>query len=161
MADAWNPVQYERFKKERAQPFHDLLAGVRPAPGGRAVDLGCGTGELTRALHARLQAAETVGIDNSAAMLEKAKAHAGGGLRFETGDIARFEGKDLAVVFSNAALHWVPDHPAYWSRIGSWLAPGGQLAVQMPSNEDHPSHACARAVAGQPPWRERLGGFVR
>jgi trans-aconitate 2-methyltransferase len=72
--DAWNPQQYERFKDERSQPFYDLLALVQPAAGGCAVDLGCGTGELTAVLHRHVQARETVGIDHSANMLEKSQA---------------------------------------------------------------------------------------
>ena len=40
----WDPQQYERFKTERAQPFHDLLALVRRKPAMRVLDLGCGTG---------------------------------------------------------------------------------------------------------------------
>ena len=42
--DTWDPAQYERFAAERAAPFHDLLSLVRPVPGGRVVDLGCGGG---------------------------------------------------------------------------------------------------------------------
>ena len=61
MSDAWQPDQYARFRAEREQPFHDLLALVRPVPGGRTVDLGCGTGMLTPLLHEHTGAAETVG----------------------------------------------------------------------------------------------------
>jgi trans-aconitate methyltransferase len=39
----WDPEQYHRFQRERFLPFEDLLALVRPRPGMRAVDLGCGT----------------------------------------------------------------------------------------------------------------------
>ena len=35
--DAWDPAQYERFRDERARPFLDLLALVRPRPGMRVV----------------------------------------------------------------------------------------------------------------------------
>ena len=59
----WNPLQYERFREERSQPFYDLLALVRPKPAMSVVDLGCGTGELTRELHVRLAAQSTLGID--------------------------------------------------------------------------------------------------
>ncbi|MYC01787.1 MAG: methyltransferase, partial [Chloroflexi bacterium] len=58
--DEWQPDQYARFKAEREQPFYDLLDMVEPVPGGRVVDLGCGTGVLTRVLHERMQAAETI-----------------------------------------------------------------------------------------------------
>src|ERR671917_284386 len=107
----WNPEQYGRFHGERAQPFFDLLALVDPRPGMRVVDLGCGTGELTRELHRQLAARETIGIDNSPAMLAKSAPFAGDRLRFEPGDIGAFESEgDYDLVFSNAALQWVPDH---------------------------------------------------
>jgi len=61
MTDTWDPTQYDKFQREREQPFFDLLALVQPAPGMRVVDLGCGTGKLTRALHEQLAAAETDG----------------------------------------------------------------------------------------------------
>ena len=87
-SDTWDPAQYDKFRREREQPFFDLLALVEPRPAMRVVDLGCGTGALTRMLHERLGARETVGIERSENML------AGGrddtqptGLRFEAGTI--------------------------------------------------------------------------
>jgi trans-aconitate 2-methyltransferase len=35
------------------------------------------------------------------------------------------------------------------------------VAVQVPANEDHPSHATAREVAAESPFREALGGHIR
>lgn len=158
--DEWQPDQYARFKAEREQPFYDLLDLVEPVPEGRVVDLGCGTGKLTRVLHERTQAAETIGLDRSDAMLEQTAPYAGGGVRFERGDIAEFSGSGLDVVFANASIQWVPDHASLFPRLASTLGPGGQLAVQMPANEDHPSHAVAREVAQESPHAEALGGFV-
>ena len=158
--DAWNPEVYLRFAAERSRPFHDLLALVTPIPGGRAADLGCGSGELTRELHRRVDAAETLGIDSSDAMLEKARPLAGDGLRFENGDIARFA-PDVPydLVFSNAALHWVPDHPALLQRLTRALRPSGQLAFQVPDNFGHPAHTTAEDVAGEEPFRSVLGDW--
>jgi trans-aconitate 2-methyltransferase len=154
----WDPTQYERFKNERSRPFFDLLALVRPVPGGRAVDLGCGTGELTRVLHERTQAGETLGLDSSAEMLARSAGFAGGGLRFVQGDIAGLADEDAwDVIFSNAALHWVEDHPALLGRLARGLRAGGQLAVQVPANHDHPSHLVARAVAAEEPFRSAGG----
>jgi trans-aconitate 2-methyltransferase len=162
MSADWNPDQYERFRNERSQPFFDLLELVQPAPGGRAVDLGCGTGELTRVLHERLGAAETLGIDSSPAMLERAAQFAGGGLRFELADIATFTAeRPFDVVFSNAALQWLPDHESLIPRVAELVAPGGQLAFQVPANADHPSHTIAHAVAREEPFAAALGGYVR
>ena len=161
MADTWQPEQYARFRAEREQPFHDLLALVQPVPGGRAVDLGCGSGVLTRVLHEHTGAAETVGFDQSEAMLATSAQHTGGGVRFERGDIAAFAERGLDVVFSNAALQWVDDHAALFPRLAGTLAEGGQLAVQMPMNHDHPSHTVAHEVAREPRHARALGGYVR
>jgi trans-aconitate 2-methyltransferase len=159
--DTWDPGQYQRFAAERAAPFHDLLALVRPVPGGRVVDLGCGSGELTARLHRQLEAAETVGLDSSPAMLERAAGVAGDGLRFAEGDIGEFREGGWDVIFSNAALHWLPDHAGLFERLAVLLNPGGQLAVQMPANHDHPSHLVAAEVAGEEPFRTALGGYRR
>ncbi len=161
MADVWNPAQYGKFRAERAAPFHDLLALVEPVPRPRVVDLGCGTGELTRLAHERLGARETLGVDSSPAMLERARAHAGGGLSFVQGDLAAFTGEAFDVVLSNAAIHWVPDHERLLPRLAALLAPGGQLAIQAPANDHHASHAVAREVAREPAFAGPLGGFVR
>ena len=168
--DAWDPVQYARFRNERTQPFHDLLAMVERRPGMRAIDLGCGTGELTRHLHETLGCAETVGLDRSPAMLARAAAFAGNGVRFVQGDFgdvgdARPLAPGLAgpfdLVFSNAALHWHGDHHDVIPRVASLLAPGGQLVVQVPMNGDHASHVVAASVAREEPFASALGGHVR
>lgn len=139
---AWSPDQYEKFKAERAQPFWDLVALIAPLPRMRIADLGCGTGELTRALHEKLGARETIGIDNSASML--AKAPSASGLQFRNQSIESFHEGGFDLIFSNAALHWLPDHEALFAR----LAPlGKQIAVQMPANDDHASHVVAAEVA--------------
>src|SRR5580765_4526191 len=91
MTDTWDPAQYDKFEREREQPFFDLLALVRRRPSMRVVDLGCGTGKLTRALHEQLTARETVGVDRSDSML--AAAHDGApspGLLFQSGTIESF-----------------------------------------------------------------------
>ncbi|HZR84781.1 MAG TPA: methyltransferase domain-containing protein [Candidatus Binatia bacterium] len=158
-SDAWNPAQYARFGAERRQPFDDLVRLVRPAPAMRIVDLGCGPGELTAELHDRLAARSTIGIDSSPAMLERAAVHERPGLAFRQADIAHFaEPGAFDLVFSNAAIHWVPDHRELLARLAAALAPGGQLAVQMPANFDHPSHTVAREIAGEQPFARALAG---
>lgn len=154
----WDPDQYSKFAAERAKPFVDLLAMVEPVPGGDVIDLGCGTGELTARLHAHTKAATTIGVDASEAMLAKAHPLAGNGLRFELGDIGRFGAeRSFDVVFANASLHWVPDHPRLVGQLAAGLRPGGQLAVQVPANTDHPSHAVAFEVATEAPFLEHMG----
>jgi trans-aconitate 2-methyltransferase len=164
--DAWNPDQYARFRAERSQPFYDLLGLVRARPGMRIVDLGCGTGELTAEMHRRLEARETLGVDSSGAMLAETRAFAGGGTRFEEADLRELAARPehagaFELVLSNAALQWVPEQAEVIEALTGLLAPGGQLAIQVPSNEDHPSHASARDVAAEEPFRTALGGHVR
>jgi trans-aconitate 2-methyltransferase len=158
----WNPDQYNRFREQRMLPFFDLFALVQPRPGMRVVDLGCGTGELTALLAERLDGAEVEGIDSSPAMLEQAAPRAGGRVRFRLQDIAAlddFGAYDL--IFSHAALQWVPDNEGLLRRMLPRMRPGAQIAVQVPKNEAHPSHALAAELAQEPPFNEMLGGFVR
>jgi trans-aconitate 2-methyltransferase len=145
--DTWDPATYHRFQAERRQPFDDLLGLVQPAPGGRVVDLGCGTGELTADLHAHVGGADTIGIDSSTNMLATAQQYASATLRFEQGDLATWTAaQPVDVVFANASLQWVPDHPALIERLRDQLTDHGQLAVQVPANFDHPTHTVADRV---------------
>lgn len=142
--DTWDPATYHRFRAERRQPFDDLLAMVAPVAAGRVVDLGCGSGELTAELHRHVGARETVGIDSSANMLDQAAEHARDGLRFERGDLATWTAPvPVHVVFANASLQWVPDHPTLLAHLTHQLTDDGQLAVQVPANFDHPTHTVA------------------
>src|SRR5512133_1607987 len=125
----WDPNQYHKFQAERSAPFFDLLALVEKRPNLKAVDLGCGTGELTRQLGDALPASAVTGLDSSVQMLAKAAAFAGSGLHFEQGDQAQLTG-EWDLIFSNAALQWSEDHAELIPRLYRQLAPGGQIAVQ-------------------------------
>ena len=164
VTDTWNPAQYDKFQREREQPFFDLLALVRPATEMRIVDLGCGTGKLTRLLHERLQARETIGIDRSARMLEQSQ-QAGGcpGLIFETGTIESFPGSrgEFDLVISNAAFHWVEDHESLLARLASTLSASGQLAFQLPAQHTQASHRIAEELTDVEPFRTALAGWHR
>jgi trans-aconitate 2-methyltransferase len=156
----WNPGRYHQFQNERFAPFADLLALIKIRDGLRVVDLGCGTGELTRRLADALPGSEVVGIDSSPEMLERAREQAREGLCFELGAIETVEGK-LDLVFSHAAIHWVDDQRALIARLLSLLTPGGQLVVQLPSNHGHATHTLIREIADEEPFRTALGGWNR
>ncbi len=156
----WDPDQYHRFQAERAAPFIDLVALIDKRSELRVIDLGCGTGELTRQLAELLPASDVLGIDSSAQMLARAEEHARPGLRFEQRRVEDVMGAwDL--IFSNATLHWIDDHATLIPRLFARVRPGGQLAVQMPSNHHHPSHALIRDLAREEPFRSALDGFAR
>lgn len=160
MPTAWDPSQYDRFARERRQPFRDLVALVRPKVAS-VVDLGCGTGETTAELHAAVGAERTLGVDRSETMLERSTAFAKGGVSFERASIESFSPQaPVDLVFSNAALHWVPDHPALFRRLFSFLRPGGQLAVQLPAMAGSASHDSATEVAAEKPFATALSGVA-
>lgn len=161
MSDSWNPNQYEKFKNERSQPFLDLLEFVKPEKFETAVDLGCGTGELTRLMHDRFSPASTMGMDSSEAMLAKTAAFQTENLKFAQGDIDIWEkpqGFDL--IISNAALQWSPQHRDLFARLHRSLRRGGQLAVQMPMNHDYATHVLSSAMSHEDRWKKALGGKV-
>ncbi|HEY3312313.1 MAG TPA: methyltransferase [Anaerolineales bacterium] len=156
----WNPQQYHKFQAERSAPFYDLLKLVNIRPGLKAVDLGCGTGELTLQLADSLPGSEVLGLDRSEQMLAKTAAFKRPGLDFRLGDQVALQGQwDL--IFSNAALQWSEDHPALVRRLYARLAAGGQMAIQIPSNHEHISHRLIRETAGEEPFHSLLNGYNR
>lgn len=156
----WNPELYHKFQSERFAPFDDLFKLIKIREGLRVIDLGCGSGELTSRLADNLPGSQTLGIDSSAEMLAQAGRYSRPGLKFERRAIEDAEGSwDL--VFSHAAIQWVDNHLELVPRLFSMLAPGGQLAVQLPSNHKHPTHTIIIELASQEPFRTALGGWLR
>ena len=156
MAD-WNPQLYRRFEDERTRPAAELLARVAAQQPALVYDLGCGPGNSTELLVRRWPHARVVGVDNSPAMLQSARARLPG-VEFEQADIASWQpGRAPDVIYTNATLQWVPGHETLVPRLFSLLAPGGVLAVQMPDNRDEWSHRAMRDVARQQPFAASIG----
>lgn len=157
----WHPSQYLRFADHRTRPARDLLAAVAQDPPAVVVDVGCGPGNSTALLVERWPDAEVIGIDSSTEMIERARASLPG-VRFEMADLRRWQPPSrVDVVFSNATLQWVEDHPTVFDRLVSWLGEGGVLAVQMPDNFDQPSHVLMRELASSDRWSGRVGDVLR
>jgi len=126
----------------------------------RVVDLGCGTGNLTRRLADFLPDSEVLGVDSSPQMLERTQAYARPGLRFELRDLAELDGKwDL--IFSNAALQWSENHEKLIPNLFQRLKPGGQIVVQVPSNHNSTAHRTIVEVAKMEPFASALNGWYR
>jgi trans-aconitate 2-methyltransferase len=153
---SWNPERYLAFGDHRTRPAIDLLARVASEAPARVADLGCGPGNSTALLSERWPGAAVTGVDNSAVMLAKARAS---GIRasWVLADIAEWAPPAAVdILFSNAALQWLPDHAALLPRLFDQVAPGGMLAVQMPRNFGAPSHILLREVAAAGIWAERV-----
>lgn len=145
----WNPEAYGRFADLRLQPALDLLARVSELPHGRIIDLGCGAGAVGPALATRWPERKLIGVDASPAMLEQAAA-TGAYRRCDLADICDWAPtKPPALIFANAVLQWLPDHPALIARLAGALVPGGVLAVQMPMQWGAPSHRFLRDFAAE------------
>lgn len=153
----WNPELYEQFRRYRERPANDLLAAMLGVEPRRVYDLGCGTGRITLELARRYPHAEVVGLDISAAMLDRDASTDPVNLRFEMGDIASWNPPAPPnVIFSNAALHWLPDHEVVLPRLVSRLAPGGHLYIQMPRNFAEPDHRTIERVVHDGRWADQL-----
>jgi trans-aconitate 2-methyltransferase len=150
----WDPEVYLAFADQRARPFYDLLSWVGAERPRRVVDLGCGAGNLTLQLPRRWPEAVIEALDNSPEMVAAAKER---GVDATMADLRTWKPwPDTDVVISNAALHWVPDHPELMVRWAGQLATGSWIAVQMPGNFETPSHAAVRAVARREPFAKAL-----
>ncbi len=155
---SWNPELYHKFQSERFAPFEDLIGLIVVREGLSAIDLGCGTGELTSMLADRLPGSDVLGIDSSPEMLEQAKSKEREGLRFELRSIDDVAG-EWDLVFSNAAIHWVEDHARLIPSLFALVSPGGTDRGPAPfqpqprnadagarSREGTPFRRCAQGV---------------
>ena len=153
MAD-WSAAQYLKFADERTQPAVDLAGRIQRDGAETVVDVGCGPGNSTHVLAQRFPGADVLGVDNSPAMIDQARREHPE-LRFALCDIAteldHLPG-DFDVVFSNACLQWVPDHPRLVPALMRRLRPGGCLAVQVPDHAHAPVHRIIQEVVRRPRW---------
>ena len=152
----WNPSVYMAYGDERTRPAIELLARVRCDRPGRVIDLGCGTGNSTAVLAQRWPQAALHGLDSSGEMLEQARQS---GVRAEwiEADIASWAtDQKYDVIFSNATLQWLGEHPTLIPRLMSFLAFDGVLAFQVPHNMSAPSHVLMRESARSGSWARKL-----
>jgi trans-aconitate 2-methyltransferase len=156
----WDVTIYRKYASERARPFIDLLNQIDRTDCFRIVDLGCGTGEMTRLLADRWPQAHVLGVDDSPQMLEKAAEYAiPGRLEFIRGNIDQWTSEQpIDLLFSNAALQWLPNHSQLFPRLASLLAPRGTLALQMPNRFRTASQNAIEKAVGEPRWQGLLSG---
>jgi trans-aconitate 2-methyltransferase len=157
----WDPAQYLKFAGHRLRPALDLLNRIDLSAPSAVYDLGAGTGNVTRLLRARWPDAAITGVDDSAEMLAKAAAESPD-ITWQQADLATWRpSRPADLIFSNAALHWLPDHAKLFPALLAGLAPGGVLAVQIPRNFSAPSHTSIGEAARSGPWRAKLEPLLR
>jgi trans-aconitate 2-methyltransferase len=154
----WDAKQYLQFNDQRTRPCRELAARIAITAPARVIDLGCGPGNSTSVLAERWPESALIGLDSSPEMIAAAKiAYPHRTWRID--DIAAWAGQNdqtYDVVFSNAALQWVDDHPAFFPKLLACVAGGGALAIQMPANFHAPAHRIMRELAASPNWRDHF-----
>jgi trans-aconitate 2-methyltransferase len=152
----WDSQLYLTFANERTQPSIDLVARIPLDSPQTIIDLGCGPGNSTAILRQRWQDARIVGLDNSPEMIATASAKYPQD-RWQLADIASWKADTPCdIVFSNATLHWLPNHAELLPHLLTQVADGGVLAVQMPSQNDSPLRNAVQEIAADPVWRDRF-----
>lgn len=153
---AWLPEQYLKFENERNRPANDLLTAIPTVDAKSAIDLGCGPGNSTELLVKRYPSAEIMGVDSSDEMIVKAKERLPE-CEFQTANVATWSPpRNTDVLYSNAAMQWLPHHGKLFPRLMQFLYPGGSFAVQMPDNLGEPAHVAMREVAADARWAARI-----
>lgn len=156
----WEPQTYLRYADIRFRAGLDLLARIPKLAYHTIYDLGSGTGHLTRILADTFPGSAVTGIDSSPEMLAEARREFPA-LSWQQSDITSWNPSSPAhLVYSNAALQWVPDHEVLLPSLLSKLIPGGVLAVQVPRHFDSPSHLGLKDVVMQPEWRAKLAPLL-
>jgi malonyl-CoA O-methyltransferase len=134
-----------RSSFERAAADYDRVAVLQREVGDRllerlgvikldpktVLDLGAGTGYITRALMKRYRSARVVALDIASPMLVQARKQSGWWRRpgFVCGDIERlpFADRSVDLVMSNLALQWCNGLDAAFAEFKRVLKPGGAL----------------------------------
>ena len=142
MAAAWDGPEGEQWARHARQ--YDrvvegyqrwLMAAAAIAPGSTVLDIGCGTGETSRAAAVAAGAGSVLGVDLSTAMLDEAARRATaagiGNVRFVRADaqVHRFEAAAFDLAISRFGVMFFANPVAAFANIAAALRPGGRLVV--------------------------------
>ena len=122
----WDPGEYKRNAEFVPNFGAAVIKLLEPKRGERVLDLGCGTGILTKKLAEA--GCSAVGVDSSAEMVAAAKAEGFDAFVADAQTLKTNEKFDA--VMSNAAIHWMSDHYALSRRVWNLLKPGGRFAAE-------------------------------
>ncbi len=154
----WDPDSYLKFQDERTQPSKDLVSRIDIARPASIIDVGCGPGNSTKVLRQRWPHSRIIGLDSSPEMIARAK-ETYPRENWLTADAAEWEcAERFDVVFSNAALQWIPNHEFLIRKLWDRVNDGGALAVQVPANTESPLFRAVTTVSRRNEWKDRLSG---
>jgi trans-aconitate 2-methyltransferase len=154
--DSWNPEDYLKFRSQRTQPSLDLTARIRLTDPRTIIDIGSGPGNSTQVLARKWPRAEITGLDSSEAMIRKARKDFPA-LNWVLGKAENLTAdRKYTLVYSNAALQWVPDHEILIPKLWNMVEKGGALAVQIPNFEMMDINTSIQAVLNSERWNKYI-----
>ena len=125
----WNSNLYNDKHDFVAEYGRDLLGFIPQNANQAILDLGCGTGTLTRQLVPL--ASRVVGVDSSQSMIDAAKEQCEN-IEFSVCDALSLPfDRAFDIVFSNAVFHWITDHNHLLQSIHKVLKPNGMLICEF------------------------------
>lgn len=161
----WDAREYRAISSNQKRWALELLAQLELKGAERVLDIGCGDGEITAAIAARVPRGSALGMDSSPDMVElAARQHPADrhpNLAFVVKDASDLDfAGEFDAVFSNACLHWVSDHQPVLSGIWKCLKPGGRMLLQMGGRGNAASVLTAlEGVLSSPRWAGYFEGF--
>jgi trans-aconitate methyltransferase len=161
----WNPADYNKSSPFQHKLAQELIAKLALSGNSRVLDIGCGDGRVTAEIARTVSEGSVTGVDSSPEMIQFARDHFPRreyqNLSFTLIDARELRfSEEFDLVFSNAALHWIPDHRQVLAGIARSLCPGGRMLIQMggKGNLDQVFGVLGRLV-GKPEWRTYFDGF--
>jgi trans-aconitate 2-methyltransferase len=156
----WDGAGYAQVSGLQRAMAAASLESVVVAGTERVLDVGCGDGQVTRLLAARLPAGSVLGVDPSPRMI--AAAAAGRNVTFQVGDVTTMSfAREFDLVVSFNALHWVADQSTAYRNIAAALRPDGRAVVQYVCRGPRPSiEQVAMGVTRDPRWAAAFADFA-
>jgi trans-aconitate 2-methyltransferase len=158
----WDATTYDRVATGVKALGHEVLDRLELRGDETVLDAGCGPGEITAALAARLPRGRVIAFDASAQMVDAARARLNGGADVRHGDLLELDlgGEQVHAVFSTATFHWVADHERLFTRLRAALRTGGTLVAQC-GGEGNIAELQSQIsdASAEPPFAEHVGGF--
>ena len=131
----WDARAYDKLSDPQFEWGMKLMSSIPLLGDETVMDAGCGSGRLTEELIKRLPKGRVIAADLSANMLATAKERLGWAkerVEFAQTDLSNFRLPDAVDgIYSNATLHWVPDHASMFRSLFQALKPGGWLVAQF------------------------------
>jgi trans-aconitate 2-methyltransferase len=158
----WDAVTYERLSAPMTAMGSEVLDRLVLRGDETVLDAGCGTGNVTRVLHERLQRGRVIAVDAAPSMVEQARELLPADVEVRQADLLELSlDEPVDAVLSTATFHWIGDHDRLFANLHAALKPGGRLVAQCGGHGN--VEEVKRAgfdVAARPPYAPYFDGWT-